>query len=170
MLVSAASRTLRRQLRALAWLTLEDVALDAVVEDGRLVARTSARQLAAHLGIDPGTAAGALRVLRDCGLLHLEREHGPTGRFGLSVYVLGPVSGLTVISPCAALPQTATPPMVNPGVDDTAALRQNSEAPCVARPDVAEPRVDGPYPDERPAPLSLQCPGQEAFEFGRASS
>ena len=76
LLVSAASRTLRRQLRALAWVTLEEVALDAVAEGGRLVARTSARQVAERLGVDPGTAAGALRVLRDRGLWLLEREHG----------------------------------------------------------------------------------------------
>lgn len=65
--MSAASRGLRRQLRALAWVTLEEVALDAVDEDGRLVAHTSARQVAERLRIDPGTAAGALRELRDRG-------------------------------------------------------------------------------------------------------
>ena len=60
-MVSAASRTLRRQLRALAWVTLEDVALDAVAEDGRLVARTSARQVAERLGVDPCAVARALQ-------------------------------------------------------------------------------------------------------------
>jgi len=37
----------------------EEVALEAVVVDGRLIARTSARRLAEGLGIDPGTAASA---------------------------------------------------------------------------------------------------------------
>jgi hypothetical protein len=58
---------LREELRALAWVTLEEVALDAVAEDGRLVARTSVRQVAERLRIDPGSAAGALRLLRDRG-------------------------------------------------------------------------------------------------------
>jgi hypothetical protein len=102
--VSTASRTLRRQLRPLVWVALEEVALAAAAEGGRLVARTSARQVAEQLGLDAGTAAAALRVLRQRGLLVLEREKGPTGRFGLSVYVLGSVAGLTVLSPRAADP------------------------------------------------------------------
>ena len=61
LLVSAASRTLRGQIRALTWVTLEDVALDAVAEDGQLVARTSARQVAERLKVNPAAAAGALR-------------------------------------------------------------------------------------------------------------
>ena len=38
-LLSAESRPLRRRLRPLAWMVLEEVALDAVAEDGRFVAR-----------------------------------------------------------------------------------------------------------------------------------
>ena len=97
LLVSAGSRALRRQLRALAWVTLEDVALDAMVEEGQLVARTSARQVAEHLRVDPPAVARALKVLRDRGLVRLEPDHGPARRFGLWVYVLCPVTGLTVI-------------------------------------------------------------------------
>ena len=77
--MSTASRSLRRALRPLAWAILEDVALDAVPEDGRLVARTSARQVAERLRVDPGTAAQALRILRERGFLVLEREKGPSG-------------------------------------------------------------------------------------------
>ena len=99
--VSTASRSLRRKLRPLAWLVLEEVALTAVEDGGRLVAHTSARQVADRVGVDPGTAAGALRVLRDRGLLRLEREKGRAGRFGLSVYVLGSIAGLTVVRPSA---------------------------------------------------------------------
>jgi hypothetical protein len=168
LILSAASRTLRQQLRALVWVTLEEVALDAVAEDGRLVARTSARHVAERLRIDPGSAAGALRVLRDRGLIHLEREHGSAGRFGLSVYVLSPVSGLTVISPGAALPQMATSSLVKPGLENAGLLPQ--ETPCVARPTAAEPGVDGPHTDHPPFPPSLQCPGQEALDLGSVSS
>ena len=79
-------------------MTLEDVALDAVVEDGRLVARTSARQVAEHLRVDPLAVARALKVLRNRGLVSLEPDRAGIGRrFGLWVYVLGPVSGLTVV-------------------------------------------------------------------------
>ena len=94
-------------------MTLEEVALDAVAEDGRLVARTSARQVAERLGVDPGTAAGALRVLRDRGLLI---SNASTGRRAVSACrstCSARSAGLTVIPPCAALPQMATPPMVN---------------------------------------------------------
>jgi DNA-binding transcriptional ArsR family regulator len=99
LVVSAASRALRGQLPALAWVTLEDVALDAVVEDGQLVARTSARQIAENLRVDLLTVAKALKVLRDRGLVRLEpdQQPGPARRFGLWVYVLGPVTGLTVV-------------------------------------------------------------------------
>jgi hypothetical protein len=48
-------RPLRRALRPLVWVILEEVALDAVLEDGCLVARTSARQIADRLGLDPTT-------------------------------------------------------------------------------------------------------------------
>lgn len=98
LLVSAASRALRRQLRALDWVTLEDVALDAVAEDGRLVSRTSARRVAEHLRVDPLAVARALKVLGDRGLVSLEPDRADIGRrFELWVYVLGPVTGLTVI-------------------------------------------------------------------------
>jgi hypothetical protein len=103
-------------------MVLEEVALDAVVEDGRLVARTSARRLAEQLGIDPGTAANALGQLRRRGLLNLERESGPAGRFGLAVCVLGDIDGLMMIAPSAVGPHVAGPRMERPcGVDaDTA--------------------------------------------------
>ena len=116
--ISVASRALRRQLRPLAWVVLEEVALDVVEEDGRLVARTSARQVAERLGTDPGTAAGALRALRRHGLLALEREQGPAGRFGLSVYVLGRLAGVTVHTPNVPTPHLSLPCVENPCVEE----------------------------------------------------
>jgi hypothetical protein len=79
--------------------TLEDVALDAVAEAGQLVARTSARQVAEHLRVDPLAVAKELKVLRNRGLVRLEpdQQTGPARRFDLWVYVLGPVPGLTVV-------------------------------------------------------------------------
>lgn len=142
--LSAECRSLRRVLRPLVWLTLEEVALDAVVEDGRLVARTSARQIADRLGIDPGTAAAALGDLRRRGLVTSFREAGPAGRFGLSIYQLGAVAGLAVMSPRAAQPCVASPLMAQPGVAEPGQV-----TPCLVRPGAeapahAEPGVDRP--------------------------
>lgn len=134
MLLSSDSRPLRRSLRPLVWVILEEVALDAVVEDGRLVARTSARQVAERLGIDPGTAAGALRTLRERGLLSSSRETGPAGRFGLAVYTLESVPGLSVGQPRMAEPLTESPALAQPGSAEAA-----PNSPCVAR-----PRMDAP--------------------------
>ena len=128
--MSVASRSLRHALRPLAWVILEDVALDAVPEDGRLVARTSARQVAERLGVDPGTAARALRILRERGFLVLEREKSAAGRFGLSVYVIEAIPGLTVISPSADLPCTVSPFVVSP---------------LAVPPSAVHPRIDGPH-------------------------
>ena len=116
LLLTAASRTLRRQLRALTWVTLEDVALDAVAEDGQMVARTSARQVAEHLRVDPLAVAGALKVLRDRGVVRLEPDQGDLARrFGLWVYVLRPVSGLTVIDESLPPPPPPSPSLPHPG-------------------------------------------------------
>jgi hypothetical protein len=113
LVVTPATRALRKELRPVTWMVLEDVALEAVEEGGRLVARTSARRVAEELGIDPSTAASALRVLRDRDLLLLERESGPAGRFGLAVYVIQEVDGLTVV-PRAPYPKMVKPLMAGP--------------------------------------------------------
>ncbi len=188
-LLSVAGRTLRRQLRPLAWVTLEEVALDAVAEDGRLVARTSARQVADRLGVDPGTAANALRVLRRHGLLKLEREHGPAGRFGLSVYVLGSIAGLTVVPASAIVPCLGSPSLEKPGADDSSAVaadpaRARRDGPGAVKPRMAQPDTDVSRPakvgtaqparTETPATSAMapapECPGQRAFDLGPVSS
>lgn len=177
--ITAASRTLRRRLRPLAWVTLEEVALDAVTEGGRLVARTSARRVAKRLGVEPGTAANALRALRREGLVMLEREQGPAGRFGLSVYVLGSIPGLTVVRPFLVTPCPASP---RPVTADPA-------PPCVERPGAFKPRVAEAHTEglhaatvgtpraDRTEPFATsarargpQCPGQTALDLGTASS
>jgi hypothetical protein len=127
--LSAECRPLRRSLRPLVWLILEELALDAVFEHGQLVARTSARQMAERLGINPGTAAQALRVVGRRGLVSLEREKGQAGRFGLSVYRLSHAAGLSVVQPCTAEPCTASPSIVQPGLE-----RRAVASPCVRAP------------------------------------
>jgi hypothetical protein len=136
-LLSGECRPLRRSLRPLVWVILEEVALDAVVEDGRLVARTSARQVAEHLGINPSTAAEALRVLGRRGLVSLEREKGPAGRFGLSVYQLRPVAGLCVLQPCTAEPFMVSPSMMPPDAAGAGAV-----LPCAVAPHVESSRLE----------------------------
>jgi hypothetical protein len=50
-------RDLRRELGALTWVVFEDVALDAETTEAGCRAATSARRVAAHVGITAGTAA-----------------------------------------------------------------------------------------------------------------
>jgi DNA-binding transcriptional ArsR family regulator len=185
-LLSGECRTLRRAMRPLVWVTLEEVALDAVVEDGRLVARTSARQVAEHLGVDPGTAASALRVLRERGLVALEREKGPGGRFGLSVYGLGPVAGLSVVRPCMAGPLMVSPQLGAAGVgaapergrpDRLASATVGADvaaSPLIADPDGsgAPRRVGFTHRSGQgtaagaPSAQHVHCLGQETFDLG----
>ncbi len=117
--LTAASRELRRQLSPIVWAVLEEVALDASRQQGALVAATSSRRVADQLGIAPSTAAGALLQLRRRHLLRLEQRGGEAGRFGLAVYTLGSVPGLAVepctdrphpVPPCAADEDTAAAP------------------------------------------------------------
>ena len=101
-LLSAESRALRRRLRPLAWMALEEVALDAVAEEGRFVARTSSAPSSrtapgrprlcgesaagitrARLG-GPGTREGTGRPVRLIGVRtgHSRRPHGARTRRG----------------------------------------------------------------------------------------
>jgi hypothetical protein len=155
LVLSAASRPLRRQLRALTWVTLEEVALEAVAEDGRLVARTSARQVADRLRVDPAAAAGALRALRDRGFLALERDRGEARRFGLSAYVLGPVAGLNVVVPCATDPHVVLPRLATPSMDGD----DRFGPPALGKSPVCQ----------SPSLPSLQCPGQETPDLEAGS-
>jgi DNA-binding transcriptional ArsR family regulator len=115
-IVRDGSRALRRSVRPVVWLVLEELALNVMV-DGVVAASTSARAMAAELGLDPATTASALRVLRDRGLVELTRETGAAGRFGLSVYRLGPIPGVEVLAPCPRPPHVDGPHMVTSDID-----------------------------------------------------
>ncbi len=143
-LLLAECRPLRRSLRPAVWVVLEEVALDAVVEDGRLVARTSARQVAERLGINPSTAASALAVLRERGLVAISRERGSGGRFGLLIYQLHPVAGLAVVRPGTAGPLMQSPSTVQP---DTASAGVAS--PCMDLPHIESSRLEEVAPARR---------------------
>ncbi len=145
LMIGPTSRELRRLLRPIEWVVLEDVALDARADDdGILVAPTSARRVAEHLGLTPGAAARALGRLRSAGLLTYSRQTGPAGRFGLSAYVLGSIPGLGVLSPAEA-PENAGPHPAPP----------HPAAPHVASPRAVERHMvaagtSGPHGGEAP--------------------
>ena len=63
------------------------------------------------------------------------REKGPAGRFGLSVYVLGKIAGLTVLGPGAVEPHSALP-----SVDEA-----DRDKPHTAAAGVEKPCADGAY-------------------------
>jgi hypothetical protein len=115
LILSVDARDALRAVRPVARVVLEDVALDAVWQDSRLVAATSARRVAEHLGLDTGTAASALRVLRERGLLELTQRVDASGRFALAGYTLHLPAGIEVKpSPCGDRPHPAEPDAVQP--------------------------------------------------------
>jgi DNA-binding transcriptional ArsR family regulator len=147
-------------------MVLEEVALDAECENGRLIARTSARQVAEGLGIDPGTAAGALRALRQKGVLALERESGVAGRFGLAVYVLATVDGLFAVTTGTRLPGVGGPHMGQPLVAASDPVEAHAE-----RPKVRNKRRTAIVPngDVKPRGDRREAVGQGALDLGLGS-
>jgi len=115
--LNPACRELRRALGPTVWMVLEEVAFEAAIDERGLVSATSARRVAEQLGLAPGTAATALRRLRDLGLLEHGREGGSGGRFGLSVYRLHLPSGIS-LRPRTERPDAVQPRVVEPGAED----------------------------------------------------
>jgi hypothetical protein len=141
------ARNLLREFRPQAWVVLQDLMLDAEWRDGRLVASSSARLVAEHLHIDPGTAAAGLRTLRDRGVVELTQSSGAGGRFGLAAYTLLLPPGLEVLSPrvdepCAARPRAGLADRVEP-------VRQD---PCVETPHAVTSSPTEATPDASPRP------------------
>ena len=90
--VFPSSRDVKRVVGPTAWVILEDVALDARLDsEGRLVAETNVRRIAANLGLSRNTVAKHLARLREHGfVLHEEVRAGTDGRFDTARYVLDP--------------------------------------------------------------------------------
>ncbi len=99
---------------------LEDIALDAQLDgDGRLVAETSVRAIAAHLALSKNTVTKHLARLREYGfVLHEERRDDGSGRWETCRYVLDP-------SACVER-FTATPKPPCPKNWDTATVSQST--------------------------------------------
>jgi hypothetical protein len=94
LLLGSESEQHRRRLGMTAWLTLQSLVFDATLLDDRLVVATSARHVAARLGIGKDRGAAALTVLRDAGLLtRLATRDAPSARFVAARYTINlPVS------------------------------------------------------------------------------
>lgn len=90
--VFPSSRVVKRAVGLAAWAVLEDIALDAVLDErGRLVAETNVRRIADNLGLNKDTVTRHLRTLRDYGFVLQEEHRGDlTGRFNACRYVLDP--------------------------------------------------------------------------------
>ena len=90
--VFTSSRAVKRVVGAVAWVVLEDIALDATIDaEGRLVAQTSVRRIAGNLALNKDTVTRHLGRLREHGfVLHEEGRAGASGRFEACRYVLDP--------------------------------------------------------------------------------
>ena len=109
--VFASSRAVKRAVGLAAWTILEDIALDARLDDtGRLVAETNVRRIAANLGVGKNAVSRHLARLRQCGfVLHEELRDEGSGRYEFSRYVLDPSACIERF--------TATPPVAHARTD-----------------------------------------------------
>jgi hypothetical protein len=113
----------RRQLGPLAWAALEVLVSHCTMVDGELIADSSVREVAVHLGVAKNTAHRAVRALRAAGLVSPIQRRDNDGRFldgryrlmvARDVLHIAP-SSLTTNAPITARPRT----------------RRNSTKPCV---------------------------------------
>jgi DNA-binding transcriptional ArsR family regulator len=73
--VLPSSRAVKRAVGLMAWAVLDDIALDARIDDrGRLVAETTSRRLAKNLGLNKDTVSKHLGRLREHGFVFQEES------------------------------------------------------------------------------------------------
>ena len=160
--VFASSRAVKRAVGLTAWAVLEDIALDARLDDGgRLVAETNVRRIAANLGIGKNAVSRHLANLRDYGfVLHEELRDTYSGRYEVSRYVLDPSACIERFThtPSSAQPRpqnrdTGQPSSPRPQKGDTGhgtvspstghrEEGQNNKRTAVEKDDKQQPRAD----------------------------
>lgn len=164
------ARAFIRGYRPTVWLVLQDIALDAGWRDDRLVASTSARLVAEHLHLDPGTVAAAMRVLRESGLVELTQLSGPDGRFGLAAYTVRLPAGLDTLAPGEGAPRTEEPRTELPGAADPHQAGAGSglvlTCPWDGEPPSASDQASPRTPSRRPRRSAAKRPEQGSFDLG----
>jgi len=126
--VFPSSRGVKRAVGVTAWAVLEDIALDAQLDaEGRLVAETNVRRIAANLRLGKNTVHRHLARLREHGfVLHEEQRDDGSGRYETARYVLDP-------SACVERFTTTLPPHPEPS-------RPVARPPAAAPPTTPRPR------------------------------
>lgn len=178
------SRVASRELGPLAWLVLEEFALEAEA-GGTLAVETSVRALAAEFGVGKEAAATALGRLVDFGLIRCETRRVAC-RYAGSSYILDPdacrragvviTTDPTVDSPCPETPcpvsrDTAKRDTANAAAERTELLsrsaasrrtRQRVERSVAEQRDATARSLfdfsDQPSPSPTPNPLTLTTP------------
>jgi len=148
LVLTGAAGSAKAALGPTAWAVLEELTLGAERGgDGRLVATTSVRRLAAALGLDKDTVARALARLSSAGYVLRCSTGLPANG---SCYVVAPISGLTRrgvgvgvgVGSDPGVPNTA----VRPSVGDRVRRPEDGDA--------ARPRRPRPAPDGDGGPVS----------------
>lgn len=80
LVMAAESRRWQRRVGPLAWTTLQDLALSSHRSDQGWVVAVGVRDIAADLGVTKDTAARAVSILIDAGLVSRGRVSTPEGR------------------------------------------------------------------------------------------
>lgn len=109
--VGADARDFRRAVGVVAWSVLEELLLDAHIDDGALVAHTNVRAIAARLGVSKDTAARAIgRLARASVVQRVVAERGARGALPMSSYRVdvARVVGLAVDEGSSVAPAIAT--------------------------------------------------------------
>ena len=116
--VFPSSRLVKRAVGLLAWGVLEDIALDAEIDErGRLVSRTNVRRIADNLALSKTTVNRHLAKLREYGfVLHEEHRDEISGRYDRSQYVIDPTACIErfTTTPTAARPTAGSTPHPSP--------------------------------------------------------
>ncbi|MEO2108922.1 MAG: hypothetical protein ABGZ36_25215 [Actinomycetota bacterium] len=118
--VFQSSREVKRAVGVTAWAVLEDVALDARLDDrGRLVAHTNVRRIADNLGLSKNAVAKHLGRLRVFGfVLHEEQRQTDSGRYAASWYVLDPSACIERFTTTPRVEADPCPTNGDTGVDE----------------------------------------------------